>query len=157
VRNLELNKWANLAEIVSAIAVVISLMYVGYQINENTGEIRAANRQQLVDRAHEATMSIATSPELAEVMAKASQGAELSLSERSQHRYALRAVLYDLQEAFLLNREGRLDEEYWRTRQALILTYLSTETAYDVYLQDKSRGVLHRDFVEWLDRALGDI
>jgi hypothetical protein len=156
LRNLPLDKWASLAEIVSAVAVVISLIYVGYQINENTGEIRAANRQQLVDRAHEATMSFATSTDLADVMAKASVGAELSLSEQSQYEYAVRAVLYDVQEAFLLHREGRLDEGYWQTRQALILAYISTQTGYDVYQQNKSRGILHRDFVEWLDRALED-
>lgn len=32
----KLQKWAHLAEITGAIAVVISLLYVGYQVSENT-------------------------------------------------------------------------------------------------------------------------
>ena len=40
----ELQEWASIAEIVSALAVVLSLVYVGYEINENTSEVRAANR-----------------------------------------------------------------------------------------------------------------
>jgi hypothetical protein len=153
LRKLQLSEWASFAEIISALAVIISLLYVGYQINENTSEVRAANRQQLVNRAHSATMGFATSPELAAVMAKVAAGAELTPPERSQYAYTVRAVLYDVQEAFLLHREGRLDAEYWKTRTALVLAYLAQTPAHDVYLQDKSRGVLHADFVEWLDRA----
>jgi hypothetical protein len=59
-----------------------------------------------------------------------------------------------VQEAFLLHREGRLDEEYWKTRTALVLAYLALKPAREVYLQDKSRGVLHAEFVKWLDRAV---
>ncbi len=152
MRKLQLSEWASFAEIISAIAVIISLLYVGYQINENTGEVRAANRQQLVSRAHSATIGIASSPELSGVIAKVADGAELTPLEHSQYAHAVRAVLYDVQEAFLLHREGRLDEEYWKTRTALILAYLAQTPARDVYLQDKSRGILHADFVKWLDR-----
>jgi hypothetical protein len=128
------------------------LLYVGYQINENTGEVRAANRQQLVNRAHLATMGFATNPEIAGVMAKVADGAELTPLEQSQYAFSVRAVLYDVQEAFLLHREGRLSEEYWNTRTALILDYLAQTPAYDAYLEVKSRGLLHAEFVQWLDR-----
>ena len=153
MRKLQLSEWASFAEIISAIAVIISLLYVGYQINENTGEVRAANRQQLVNRAHSATMGFATNPEIAGVMAKVAEGRELTPLEQSQYAFSVRAVLYDVQEAFLLHREGRLSEEYWKTRTALILDYLAQTPARDAYLQVKSRGLLHSEFVKWLDRA----
>jgi len=153
LRKLQLSEWASLAEIISALAVIISLLYVGYQINENTGEVRAANRQQLVNRAHSATMGFATNPEIAGVMAKVAEGRELTPLELSQYAFSVRAVLYDVQEAFLLHREGRLDEEYWKTRTALILDYLAQTPARDAYLRIKSRGLLHSEFVKWLDSA----
>ena len=31
-----LQKWAHIAEITGAVAVVVSLLYVGYQVRENT-------------------------------------------------------------------------------------------------------------------------
>jgi hypothetical protein len=67
----------------------------------------------------------------------------------------VRGLLYDIQEAFLLHQEGRLDDEYWRTRAAIVLAYLSRSTARDVYERDKSLGVLHSDYVRWLDMILG--
>ena len=83
MRKLRLADWASIAELISAIAVVISLLYVGLQVNENTNEIRAANRQQITNRAHSATMLAATSPELAGAVAKVADGTNLTLVELS--------------------------------------------------------------------------
>jgi hypothetical protein len=154
MRPLKLSDWAHVAEIVSAVAVVVSLLYVGYQIKLNTQEIRAANRQQLVNRAHTAVIGWAASPEVAAVIAKVRNGESLNDVEKLQFDYAIRAALYDVQEAFLLHREGRLSEDYWITRQALVQHYLSTPAAMERYHEQKSIGVLHQDFVAWLDSAL---
>jgi len=79
---LRLAEWASIAEVVGAVAVVVSLIYVGIQVSENTGAVLAANRQQLVGRAHTATTSIATSPELAAAHAKLAKGDELTPAEQ---------------------------------------------------------------------------
>ena len=150
-----LSEWANVAEVISAVAVIVSLLYVGYQINENTAEIRAANRQELVNRSHTATMGFATSPELSGVMAKVAAGEALDQVEETQYAYAVRTVLYDVQEAFLLHQEGRLDEGYWKTRHALISEYLSKPAASEIYDQIRSRGLLHGEFVRWVDGVIG--
>ena len=81
--------------------------------------VLAANRQQLAGRAHTAATSIATSPELAAAYAKLAKGDKLAPSEQMQYAYFVRAMLYDVQEAFLLYREERLTEECWKTRAAL--------------------------------------
>ena len=39
---LKLGEWASVAEIAGAIAVIVSLIYVGYQVNDNTAAIRSA-------------------------------------------------------------------------------------------------------------------
>jgi hypothetical protein len=151
---LNLSDWASLGEIVGAIAVVISLLYLGLQVSRNTRETRAANRQQLVNRAHLGAMRVSTDSELAELFAKAADGAGLTKRESMQYSYAVRAVLYDVQEAYLLHQEGGLDEGYWDTRAASILAYMRQEMAREVYLQHKSLGTLHVDFVRWLDSAM---
>ena len=152
--NLKLSDWASIAEVVSAMAVVISLLYVGFQINQNTNEVRAANRQQLVSRSHSATLSTAASPELAGAVAKAGDGSTLTSLELSQYGYLVRSMLYDVQEAYLLYREGRLDEEYWNTRAAIALAFMAQTPARDVYRRDKSVGALHTAFIEWMDQAI---
>lgn len=156
MRKLTLSEMANIAEVIGAVAVVLSLLYVGYQVRENTSEIRATNRQQLLGRAHTATQNMAASPELAAVLTKAFGGAALSPVEETQFGYVVRGLLYDIQEAYLLHREGRLDEQYWHTRAALMSFYMAVESAKDVYRRDRDLGVLHADFVRWADAAVQD-
>ena len=144
---------ANVAEVVSAIAVVISLLYVGYQIKQNTEETRTANRQQLIGRAVNATLTL-QDPERSRVVTKLRAGEPLSEVEKTQVGYIVRAVIYDVQEAYLLHLEGGLDEGYWSTRAAIILAYLNSPVTREIYRQDKAIGAVHPDFVEWLDAAL---
>ena len=148
-----LSDWASVAEIVSALAIVVSLLYVAYQIKENTIEVRATNRQELIARAMTAVERLAD-PQLSGLATKVAQGEALTPVERTQYTYIARTVLYDVQEAYLLYREGRLDEAYWNTRQSLILSYLQPTTAREIYRENASIGVLHADFVQWLDSAL---
>jgi hypothetical protein len=151
---MSIQDWAAIGEIISAIAVVVSVLYVGIQVRSNTREIRAANRQQLVNRAHLGVMRVSTNAELAKLFANAASGAALTLSEQMQYGYAVRGVLYDIQEAYLLYHEGGLDEGYWQTRAASILAYLAQPAAYTVYCEDRQKGILHAEFVNWVDAAI---
>lgn len=63
-------------------------------------------------------------------------------------------MLYDIQEAYFLHEEGRLDDGYWDTRAASILAYMRQDPARAVYGRDKAAGTLHARFVQWLDGAL---
>jgi len=149
-----LSEWANIAEVIGAVAVVASLIYVGVQLQENTREIRATNRQQLVGRAHESTNRFAVSPQLTTVIAKVADGDSLTDSEALQYGYLIRAVLYDVQEAYVLNREGRLDDAYWGTREALAKQHMSSPAGRAVYQRDKALGTLLPEFVEWMDQSI---
>ena len=46
-RKMNIDKLAKISEIIGALAVVISLIYVGYQVNENTKSQRAATAQNI--------------------------------------------------------------------------------------------------------------
>jgi hypothetical protein len=153
-KRLSLSDWASIAEIIGAIAVIFSLLYVGVQVQENTSEVRASNRQALIDRSSDAVLGVAGNPELAQAISKSAAGAPLAPAELTQYQYFVRGMLYDIQEAFLLHEEGRLDDEYWHTRVAIVLAYMSQEPARAVFDRDKALGVLHADYVRWLDSIL---
>ena len=154
MRKLSLTEWANLAEVVGAAAVVVSLLFVGVQVRENTEEIRATNRQELVNRAFQATSNFALDPGLAEIFAKVQLGDSLSDTEAIRYGYFIRALLYDVQEAFLLNQEGRLDDDYWATRAAIARAYLEQPRARQIYERDKAQGTLLPEFQDWVDRSV---
>lgn len=84
-------------------------------------------------------------------MAKINAGEEISPTEQRQYAYAIRAVIYDAQEAFLLYREGRLDEGYWATRSALVSVYLAESSARAAYEEIKSLELIDKAFMQWVD------
>ena len=49
MRNLKLFEWASIAEILGAVAVVVSLLFVGFQINDGNRETRAATAHAVLD------------------------------------------------------------------------------------------------------------
>ena len=151
---LKLSDWASVAEVIGAVAVVISLVYVGIQINGNTIEIREANRQELINRSFVATGRVVENAEVADILVKVADGEPLSPQESVQYSYFVRAMLYDVQEAYLLYREGRLDDEYWETRQSIFVAYMAAAPALAAYERDKAVGALHHEFVLWADEML---
>ena len=157
MRKLTLSEWAEIAEVIGAIAVVVSLIYVGVQVRDNTTEVRASNRQQLVGRAHNATNNVATSPELAGAFAKVAANEQLTPSETMQYNFFVRSMLYDVQEAYLLYREARLDEGYWSTRAALFEIYMQQARARQIYVRDSQAGLFHFEFVAWADELFRDV
>jgi len=46
---IKLADWASIAEILGAVAIVISLVFVGFQINDGNRETRAATTQAILD------------------------------------------------------------------------------------------------------------
>jgi len=48
MKNEKLQEWALVAEIVGAVAVVVSLIYVGVSVRQNTDAILVANHQAIV-------------------------------------------------------------------------------------------------------------
>jgi flagellar motor component MotA len=57
-----LEKAAYLSQIIGAIAVVVSLIYVGRQINDNTIEVRAQSVQELIVFGQEIDSWVVTNP-----------------------------------------------------------------------------------------------
>jgi len=49
MKNENLTKWASIAELIAGIGVILSLIFVGLQINEGNREIRAATLQAATD------------------------------------------------------------------------------------------------------------
>lgn len=152
--NVELKKFALISEIVSAIAVVISLIFVGYQISQNTDEVRASNRQQVTLAAISATQLIAGNTELAAIFSKIENNEELTNAENIQYSYFVRSLLYDIQNAYLLHLEGRLEDSYWATRAVLLKTYLDRPASRSIIERDKDLGNLDERFVLWLNAEM---
>ena len=110
-----------MAELLGALAVVVSLLYVATQVRESTRQARRDATRDLATRISDVSLAVASSPELGELLVKG--GADLSqLSKGDQARYRglMNSIFRSLEQQYLLRREGALDDESWKAVQHII-------------------------------------
>jgi hypothetical protein len=67
---MSLQDWSNLAQVIGALAVVISLVYVGFQVKRNTGAVRSATSQAVHNNYADWYMSMVGDAELNRIAIK---------------------------------------------------------------------------------------
>jgi hypothetical protein len=85
---LKLKQWAQIAEVIGAAAIIVSLIYVANELRHNTEATQAATFQQMVQLSAPSLLQIAQNAELAEIQRRAIQNPD-SLTEQEQFRYFL--------------------------------------------------------------------
>jgi hypothetical protein len=78
MKNLNLQGWALIAEIVGTIAVVISLLFVAYSINYNTGVLQSVNDNLLYDYNNLAIDDVVHDASMAAILVKLENSEDLS-------------------------------------------------------------------------------
>ena len=131
---MKLEKWALLAEIVSGVAIVVTLIVLIFETNANTGATLAANRQSIASRA-EAILFRQTDPALARVIAKVVQGSDLDEVESIIYFGFLHGRMRNVEEAYLQYLEGNLSRQYWETRLNAALANLQTQYSREVFYE----------------------
>jgi hypothetical protein len=114
MRKLQVSEWGSIAEVVTAIAVVISLIYVGLEVHRNTLTQVQASTQALITDINRSYESIAEDAELSCIYLRG-QADFSGLSAHEKVRFsafsmmALRS-LEDLHTQWL---EGLVDKRIW--------------------------------------------
>lgn len=134
--------------------MVASLLYVGYEIQRNTKVGLATNRQAIAARAQELALYSAETDIYGILFDPQRIDSELTESQRNHVIAYIGALLRTSEEAFLLYRDGMLDEEYWGTRAGVLLSALRSSAARQVYIDTRALGFYTPDFVTWADEAL---
>lgn len=153
---MKLEKWANLAEIVSGFAILATLIVLVLEVRGNSNEIRAANRQSIAARAQELALTMSTDEFLGAIDWYEIDDLQLTQSERGRIGAYLGAHFRNTEEAYLQFLDGRLDESYATTRQAQLLAMMDSELARTQFSRMRARGQLHPDFAEWMARVLAE-
>ncbi len=116
----DLQVWASISEIIGALAIVVSLLYVAYELRENNRILQVNSRQVLSEqdlRFYEAGMDTSV---IARALDKTERGEQLSDLERSQLRRRQGLNFRIFEHAFFLYRNGALDTEEWERYQAIV-------------------------------------
>ena len=78
--------------------------------------------------------------------------AELTPVEQDRLTAYIGALLRTTEEAYLLNRDGLLDDEYWMTRARVMMAALRTDEARQIYVQTRALGFYTSDYRDSYDK-----
>ena len=145
---LRLAEWASIAEIIAAIGVIISLIFVGLQISEGNQETRAATRQAASDG--EAFM-LATFVNHAETWDKVVTGTPLESGTETRRAINLYNILMvDTENRFHQFNSGFLDDSSWQGRLS-ILHGVTKLPIYETWRNSFGANNHSPEFLELLD------
>ena len=117
----KLGELAHYAEIIAAIAVVISLLYVGRQVQDNTAAIRSASIQSIADTSDAALRNIAADKDLSRIRLVGDEDYS-ALSEPDAHRYRMfmRGTWIRMQNIYAQRQIGVLEDSFWSMYSKII-------------------------------------
>ena len=118
---MTLEQWALVAQIVSAIAVIASLIFVGFQLRRATSAIRATSSQAHWGLYTDLVRSIIDNADFARTWSVGLTDPEALPQEEWVRFVAYASALFRMYESSRVQwLNGRLDEEHWHTieRQA---------------------------------------
>ena len=99
---LKLSEWASVAEIISGIAIVVTILFLALGLRENTAATRVSVYSSLIEGLNELARDVYRDPEL-----------------------------FRIWRAYLDKDPSRLDEEEWaRVREVLLIMFRTYDTAF---------------------------
>ena len=142
-----------IAQIIGGIAVVLSLVYVGMQIKQNTKTTRMAAAQT-----HQAMFGsieelFITNQQLVELVLRASRGEEISAVDQWRLTGLFRHVLRTWQTGHFMYTTGVLEKTIWLTQAALFEGIIQQDRAMQDHFR-RERATLDPAFAEHVDAAL---
>ena len=142
-----------IGEVLGGGAVVISLVYVGIQIRQNTAEMRSVSTQTFISHRSDANFYIANNPELSKLLATAVHGfEELEPHEQFQFKAYCFAFYNQFDFAFHQFKNGRLEEKFWARMENEIPSTLLLPGVSAWWEQDKVRYT--PEFVEYAEARM---
>ena len=122
----KLESLASLGEIVGAIAVVVSLVYLAVQVRQSTRAQRIENSSRILDRTATMQGALSRDPAMSVLFSKGiSDPSQLTPQERIQFTWAMYEFFGALEFMFLAAKENSIPEEIWQRWSAAAAWWLT--------------------------------
>ena len=121
MRKHSLSEWASIAEIVGAVGIIVSLLFVVHSINRNTAILEYNAESEFLDAWRTAVqMPFYTNERLAEIQLKAHTGEDLSPVEGKIWETSLRALFDTWAQGHSAFRTGVMSGQTWEAWNSAI-------------------------------------
>ena len=142
-----LSDLANLAEIVGAIAIIVSLIYVGQELRANTAAVRANSLQSITNSSSASMLAVVENGDFADIRLQGDQD-PLQLSGADRLRYVLyqRQMWLHFQNVWTQWKLGVIDDGVWQGYQNIICDDLVETDAKLAWWSEVHAYALSDDF-----------
>ena len=145
--------WANVADMVGAVAIIVSLIYVSIQVRDNTNAIKSAATNDAATAVQEWYMVLGSSEQTSKIFYNGMTKPESLTNEQMfQFMMIAHAGMLGFQNAFELAEQGTLDPEI---RDSITNTLAGTKDlpGYKIYWQQRGSqfNPQFREFIEDLN------
>ena len=154
----KLQEYALIAEITSAIAIVLSLIFVGLQIQQsaeetalNTKSVQVEAYQELLTQIGALNIVLLENPELVEIEKRINEDSE-EITQQDKDRYLpyLRTIWRHGSLAYYQFNSGLIDEKTLNVALIPTLGLLQSKTVRELW-QSAGRGLFDPEFVEYIE------
>ncbi len=142
-----------ISEPVSAIVVVVTLIYVARQIHQVNTQSQASARYSFIDAYGQMNTSISSDKEVASIFRRGFKGLELDEDEHYQFFALVGQFLNTWSARYDLHQEGLLPENQWTMVRKDIIT-LMTEAGGRSFWERHGKHSVHDAFRKAIDEAL---
>lgn len=151
-----LQEYALIAEIISAIAIVISLVFVGFQIRENTKATRASTFHEIAALDIQILLSFANSADSARKITTFREDPDTLSGEELNHAfYLFGAEVRHVENMFLQHQNNMLSERDWRSRKALV-DGIVLSPGFGALLKNPNKRFFDGSFIEYGEQLRKD-
>ncbi len=145
MRRPTLSNFAQIAEIVAAVGVIASLVYVGLELNENTAAVRAGTSQAIFDSSREFVLDVAISEDLSRIRSIGSPDlSQLTDLEADRFRGLVLGNWIYFQNVWIQWTLGVVDDRVWETYVRIFCAQLESPGTNQAFEEQKiSRKIMN--------------
>ena len=150
---VKLKKLALLVEILGGIAILISLVFVGIQLKENTKATRSSTATATIDTMTNWYVAMGTDEEASKGFYRFLADPEsMSKEERIQHIYNFHGLFLAFQNSFYLSLEGTLDDRIPKSLNQVIYG-VKDQPGFNLYWKSR-KSIFFEEYRDYVDNLL---
>jgi hypothetical protein len=130
-----LDRIHKIAEIVAAFAIVGSLVFVGFQLQQNTAALSVTATQSNTQAWHATALAQATNPQLVEALHAVDDGTA-SPAEIQQAFMMRTVILKTIETSYHLWIDGHMSDELWAATRESFLHVLEVRPVFEQMIED---------------------
>ncbi len=147
---MTLEQWAYIGEIIAAVAVIASLVYLGIQVRQSNVLSRAQTRQSMIQMAQQEILAIAQDPTIWTAFTKE----EITDEEKIKLHEWLIASMRQREYEWFARNDGVIDSAMFGAYSGVIPLLLGTERTRRWWAVHRQEHVFDAAFVSFVDGLL---